>query len=330
MTRILSYNILFGGEKRIDQIEHMIRSADPDVVGLVEADNPHIVQELAQRLGMEYCTNASPDGSWHTSLALLSRLPIIQSKVHPSPGVLYRPLLEVTLQEAHGEKLTAFVAHLIAHFSRGRGNDTARRKEAREILRALRANHGPHVLMGDFNSLAPGDALKGSNLVRYLVQQGERVRQGSHHGEKDGHPVLSSVVPPQLRFLNPLLSVVPRSKLLSTFIDEAGSLYAPRGAIQLLREAGYVDCFRYVNPRAWGFTCPAAAPAGRIDYFFANPMLATRLSACKVVSGDDLVPGHEASDHLPITVEFGVRIETTFRPYKDELVEAGEAVGEAL
>jgi endonuclease/exonuclease/phosphatase family metal-dependent hydrolase len=330
MTRILSYNILVGGNERIDQIEQMIRTVDPDVVGLVEANNPQIVQELASRLGMEYRTNASPDGSWRTSIALLSRLPIVQSVVHASPGLLARPLLEVTLEEAHGEQLTAFVTHLIASFSHGRGNDKARRKEVREVLHILRANHGPHVLMGDFNSLAPGDMLKGSNLLCYLVEMDQRHHQGLHKGEQDGHPSLNGVVPAQLRFLNPLLCLIPRNKLLGTLFDEAVSLYVPRGCIGLLREAGYVDCFRYVNPRAWGFTCPAAAPAGRIDYLFANPVLATRLSACKVVSGDEFVSGEEASDHLPVMVEFGVGLETTFRPYKDDLVEAGETVGEAL
>ena len=87
MTRILSYNILVGGTRRIDFIEQMIRTADPDVVGLVEAINPDVVKELARRLGMEYRTNASPDGSWKTSIALLSRLPIVRSAVHPGGGM---------------------------------------------------------------------------------------------------------------------------------------------------------------------------------------------------------------------------------------------------
>src|ERR1700730_13006068 len=98
MTRILSYNILVGGTRRIDFIEQMIRTADPDVVGLVEAINPDVVKELARRLGMEYRTNASPDGSWKTSIALLSRLPIVRSAVHPGGGVISRPLLEVGLE----------------------------------------------------------------------------------------------------------------------------------------------------------------------------------------------------------------------------------------
>jgi endonuclease/exonuclease/phosphatase family metal-dependent hydrolase len=329
MTRILSYNILFGGGERIDAIEQMIRSANPDVVGLVEALYPPRVEELARRLGMDYRTNAAPDGSWRTSIALLSRLPIVRSEVHARPGQIARPLLEVTVEEAHGEKLTAFVTHLVASFSHGRGNDRTRQREVRAILQILRASHGPHVLMGDFNALAPGDRLKASVLLRYLVEEDRRWR-GIPHAEREGNPSLDGVVPPQLRFFNPFLRAVPKSRILSTLFDEAGSLYAPRGSIGLLQEAGYVDCFRYVNPRAWGFTCPAAAPAGRIDYLFANPLLATRLSACRVLSGNEEVHGGDASDHLPIVAEFGVGIETTFRTQVDGLVEVGETLSEAL
>jgi Endonuclease/Exonuclease/phosphatase family len=120
-------------------------------------------------------------------------------------------------------------------------------------------------------------------------------------------------VPAPLRFLNPLLRVIPRSKLLSTLFDEAGSLYVPRGSIRLLRKAGYIDCFRCTNPYAWGFTCPASAPAGRIDFIFASPELAGRLSACKVITEGNGSRAEQASDHLPVVAEFGENIaaETT-------------------
>jgi exonuclease III len=112
-------------------------------------------------------------------------------------------------------------------------------------------------------------------------------------------------VPKPLRFLNPLLRVIPRSKTLSALFDEAGSLYAPRGSISMLRKAGYVDCFRHLNANAQGFTCPASAPAGRIDYIFASPELVERLSGCSVVAEGNGLRGDEASDHLPVVAEFG-------------------------
>lgn len=326
MTRILSYNILFGGGERIHRIEQVIRTVDPDIVGVVEALDEEKIKELAWCLNMHYCTNASPDGSWPTSVALLSRLPIVRSAVHARPGVITRPFLEVTLQEKHGEQLTAFVAHLVASFSRGRGIDRVRAGEVREILRILRGKREPHLLMGDFNALAPGDRLQASNLLRYVIE-GDNDWQGDWQArERVGLPSLNGVVPPRLRFLNPILRQIPRSRLLCTLFDEAGSLYAPRSSIGLLYKAGYVDCFRSVNPRAWGFTCPAGAPAGRIDYIFADPQLAARLALCKVVGGEE-IRRLDASDHLPVMAEFRVGLTTTIRPYKDELVR--ESLGEA-
>lgn len=330
MTRILSYNILVGGTRRIDFIEQMIRMADPDVVGLVEAHDLRVVQELSRRLGMDYRTNTSPDGSWKTSIALLSRLPIVSSAIYPANGAISRPLLEVGLEDESGERMTAFVNHLVASFSHGRGGDSLRRKEVQAILNVMRANHEPHVLMGDFNALAPGDQLKASRLVSYLVEVDQRYKKmgKKHELVYNGEPSLNYVVPPQMRFLSPLLRLIPRSRVLSALCDEAGTLYALRTSISLLQAAGYVDCFRYQNPRAWGFTCPAANPAGRIDYFFANPLLATRLQACKVVEGNSEVAAQDASDHLPIVVEFGVSVEALVRPYIGGLIEASETVSE--
>ena len=307
MTRILTYNILVGGTRRIDQIAQMIRAARPDVVGLVEATNPRVVQELAERLGMNYSMSGQGSHSLDWQVALLSRLPIMHMQVHSRPGLISKPLLEVEVQEEDGRVLTLFVTHLIASFSHsGRGGDSIRRAEAREILRIMAEKKGtPHLLMGDFNSLAPGDTLKASRLLRYLVSMDELRRAKPQ--ESVGHPHLDFVVPPSLRFLEPLLRVIARSALLSAMFDGASSLYVARGTIRLLREAGYVDSFRRLNARAWGFTCPAKAPAGRIDYIFASPELAGRLSSCYVVTEGNDVTGAEASDHLPVLAEFGER-----------------------
>jgi len=76
MTRILSYNILVGGTRRVEQITKIISSAHPDIVGLVEATNPRVVEELAIRLGMQHRMSRYTEDrqDWHT--AILSRLPM--------------------------------------------------------------------------------------------------------------------------------------------------------------------------------------------------------------------------------------------------------------
>ena len=157
------------------------------------------------------------------------------------------------------EELTIFVTHLSAAFSKRRAGDNIRRREIQEVLHIMAHKQGtPHLLMGDFNSIAPGDAFQASNLLRYLVNIDKVYRKSP--ASVEGHPYLNFVVPASLRIFNPLLRIIPNSKLLTYFFDQAATIYAPRGTIALLRGAGYVDCFRRANLSAPGFTCPAIAP----------------------------------------------------------------------
>lgn len=304
MTRILSYNILVGATRRVDPLTGMIQAARPDIVGLVEATNPRVVEELARRLEMQHVMSANATHSQDWQVALLSRLPIVYTKTHFPSDKLTKPVLEVGVEETDGRQLTIFVTHLSAAFNQGWAGDAIRRREVRELLRIMAAKRGtPHLIMGDFNSLAPGDAFKASALLRYIVKLDRHYQQNPT--ALVGQPRLDFVVPQPLRFLNPLLRAIPGSRLCCTLFDWAASLYAPRGCISLLRGAGYVDCFRLKNPHGDGFSCPSAAPAGRIDYIFASPELAQSLSTCFILAEGEGVRGEEASDHLPVVAEFG-------------------------
>lgn len=307
MTRILSYNILVGATRRVNQLTSMLQPAQADIIGLVEANDPHVVDTLAERLGMQAVMSARGEHAQDWQVALLTRLPIMYSKTHTHYGELAKPVLEVCVEEESGQQLTVFVTHLSAAFSKRRAGDNIRRREIQEILHIMAHKQGtPHLLMGDFNSLAPGDAFQASNLLRYLVNIDKYYR--NNPSSVVGHPHLNFVVPPSLRIFNPLLRLIPRSNLLTFFFDRAAAIYAPRGTIPLLRGSGYVDCFRRVNLSAPGFTCPANAPAGRIDYIFASPELAGRLDTCAVLTSGDNVTGDNASDHLPVIAEFGAPV----------------------
>ncbi|HYK85067.1 MAG TPA: endonuclease/exonuclease/phosphatase family protein [Ktedonobacteraceae bacterium] len=307
MTRILSYNILVGATRRVNQLEAMISAANPDVVGLVEATNPHVVEELARRLDMQHVMSAYPRHTQDWQVALLSRLPILETKTHFNPDVMTKPVLEVLVEEPDGKQLAIFVTHLSAAFSHGWAGDAIRRREVRELIRIMGERRGTqHLVMGDFNSLAPGDSFKASALLSYIVKLDKRYKQNP--ASTIGHPHLDFVVPKPLRIFNPLLRIIPRSKLLCRVFDSAASLYAPRGCISLLQNAGYVDCFRTLQPGAEGFSCPAAAPAGRIDYIFASPELAQNLTTCHIPTEGNGVSGELASDHLPVVADFGVPV----------------------
>jgi len=323
MTRILSYNILVGATRRVNQLTDMITAANPDIVGLVEATNPHVVEELARRLGMQHVMSAYPRHREDWQVALLSRLPIITSKTHFNPQVMAKPVLEVCLEESDGTQLTVFVTHLAAAFSHGWAGDAIRRREVRELIRIMGEQSGtPHLIMGDFNSLSPGDPFKASALLRYIVKLDKSYQKNP--SATVGHPYLDFVVPAPLRIFTPLLRIIPSSKVLCQMFDAAASLYAPRGCISLLKNAGYIDCFRKLNPAAKGFSCPSAAPAGRIDYIFASPELAQNLSLCYIPTEGNGTAGEAASDHLPVVAEFGLPIKKSVST--EHVMEAGEEV----
>lgn len=329
MTRIVSYNILAGGynfrekgTRRTNELVKIIRSAQPDVVGLVEATNTHmtskplVIDEMAEQLGMQLIMGGDP-GERDYQVACLTRLPVIYSRIHTVEHKWARTILEVCVEEANGQHLTVFVVHLSAAFSHGWAGTSIREHEVQELLKITQSHREtaiPHLIMGDFNSLAPGDAFKASFLLRYIVGMDEKQNLDSEI--HDGHPYLDFVVPPYLRFLNPLLRLIPQSTFLSSAFDMAASLYVPRKPIVMLQEAGYVDSYRRTHLHTWGFTCPAAAPAGRIDFIFASPALEDRLIHChEIVQGEGGVLGDQASDHLAVTAEF---VEMPVNPKAEE------------
>src|SRR6476646_8498551 len=107
--RIVSYNILDGGEGRADPLAEVIEAQRPDVVALVEAEDLTVVERIAKRLKMDFVYAA---GNSHASV-LMSRDPIRESINH---APLHRDLEKsfVTAKVATPEfgDLTIGVVHL--------------------------------------------------------------------------------------------------------------------------------------------------------------------------------------------------------------------------
>src|SRR5436190_23855800 len=104
--RMISYNILDGGVGRADPLAEVIEAQRPDVVGLVEADDPAVVERIANRLKMDYVLAA---GNSHAA-ALLSRYPILESINHaPLEPKLSKCFLEARLQVNKREVIVAVV-----------------------------------------------------------------------------------------------------------------------------------------------------------------------------------------------------------------------------
>jgi endonuclease/exonuclease/phosphatase family metal-dependent hydrolase len=168
--KLLSYNVRYGGTGREAQLASVIREADPDLVVLQEATNPRVVERLSGETGLTI--HAAHAGR---SVAYLSRVPVKHHEWHRPRGSR-RHFMEIELE---GSNLVVFGIHLSAVHSFW--TERRRMRELRSLLAWVEARkHGFHVMVGDFNTLAPGELLDAQKLpprLRALVWlSGGRVR----------------------------------------------------------------------------------------------------------------------------------------------------------
>jgi exodeoxyribonuclease III len=151
--RIVSYNILDGGEGRADPLVEVILAQKPDVVCLVEAENDEVLARLGKRLGMDY---VQARGKKKAS-ALFSRFPIRDSINHAAiDKKISKSFLEATVLDAAGNPWIFGMIHLPAHALEE--NEDQREDELKLILGAfkgMRKSNARHILCGDFNSNSP-------------------------------------------------------------------------------------------------------------------------------------------------------------------------------
>jgi exodeoxyribonuclease-3 len=130
-------------------ISAVIRACEPDVVVLQEATRPEVVESIGRKCGMQRWGALRGN-----SLAFLSRTAVEHHAWHRTPFARRR-YLEVL---PGGSGLRIFGVHLSAVHS----NLTERRR-AFELGRLLdgieRHQNGFHIVVGDFNTLAPGEEL---------------------------------------------------------------------------------------------------------------------------------------------------------------------------
>ncbi len=158
MLRIATYNIHFGGVGRESKIAQVLKEIDPDMVLLVEASNDAVVDEVAATLKMSITRSKGK----HAQLALLS-------KSKPSAWEIYcphkseHPLLAAEFKTQVGTTITVYGCHLQCHYFRW--NEAQRLTDIEAYLRFLgeRGRH-VHLLLGDFNAIAPNDLFDKSAL----------------------------------------------------------------------------------------------------------------------------------------------------------------------
>lgn len=247
--RLATYNIEEGSPQRIDAVYRTLASINADIIALTEADDEQVTGELAERLEMQHVW--SPGSGIH-HVATLSRFPIGARQTYNTP-----PLTQAVLQTeiCIGEQsLTVFNLHLLPWLLLP--YELRRWQAVGHLLALIRQqNIGMHLIVGDFNSVAPGDRALRHNML----------------------PRMRMLMMPQLQIIFRL-------------------------TLRRLLRAGYVDCYRQLNPGKDGFTWMTTSPALRNDYILAAPQVAPLLRACRVV--DDLPGLQQTSDHYPVVADF--------------------------
>jgi exodeoxyribonuclease-3 len=151
--RIVSWNILDGGEGRADPIAEVILAQRPDVVALIEADNQDVLERIATRLNMDYVRG---EGAGRHAVAVLSRWTIVHSINHALLRQGPPCLMETLIREPGGVEWTIAATHF--HPYAFEADERQRQIEAAallDIFRPHRQSKRPHLLAGDFNANSP-------------------------------------------------------------------------------------------------------------------------------------------------------------------------------
>ena len=147
--RLLSYNIKHGGGGREGLLAAVIRAAAPDLVVVQEAERPQVLEQIARETGM-----AQWGAQRGQSLGFISRLPVQHVGWH-KPRVSRHAFIEIV---PAASQWRVFGVHLSAVHAAW--TEARRVFELRALLTAVaRHQQGAHALVGDFNTVAPGELL---------------------------------------------------------------------------------------------------------------------------------------------------------------------------
>lgn len=149
IVKLLSYNIRFGGRGRERELAEVILGVAPDLVVFQEAIDPNVIQRLASATDLPHWAARREH-----SIGYISRLKPNHHEWHYPAGAKHS-FLEIVLE---GSEARIFGLHLSSMFSKW--SERRRVREIRALLQSIeRHQHGFHVLVGDFNTLAPGEIL---------------------------------------------------------------------------------------------------------------------------------------------------------------------------
>jgi exodeoxyribonuclease III len=156
--RLLSYNIRFGGTGREQAIAETIKTAGTDLVVFQEAIYPDVIERLSVATGFPFWASRR-----HHSIGFISRVKIDYHEWHYPAGARHS-FLEIVPANT-GTRV--FGLHLSARFSKW--DERRRTREIRALLEGIKRHQdGFHLLVGDFNTLAPGEVLEIDRMPAWI------------------------------------------------------------------------------------------------------------------------------------------------------------------
>jgi exodeoxyribonuclease-3 len=172
--RVMTYNILDGGESRESYILQVIQTAKPDVVILQEVFTVEFLEFLSQSLGMAYYIGT---GNKKRKVALLSHLPVHMFSSHHPLFPIWRNFIDAEIEYEPHKIVRLIGVHPIANLSII--FELWRFWEANYIIKHSQKFQGmPCLIAGDFNAIALNDKIQTDNmpvwLKRIIYLQGNR------------------------------------------------------------------------------------------------------------------------------------------------------------
>ena len=156
--KLLSYNIRFGGRGREQALADTIVAAAPDLVVFQEAIDPAVIERISEATKFPFWAARR-----NHSIGFLSRTEVDYHEWHYPAGARHS-FLEIV---PAGGKTRVFGLHLSARFSKW--DERRRTREIRSLLEGIkRHQNGFHVLVGDFNTLAPGEVIEVHRLPTWI------------------------------------------------------------------------------------------------------------------------------------------------------------------
>lgn len=170
--RVMTYNILDGGENREKHILNVIQTSKPDVVILQEVFSEEILKFLSQSLGMNYYFGT---GNKRRKTALMSKVPVKTFQSYHPVFPIWRNFIIADIEYKPNNTVRVIGVHPMANL--GILFEIWRLWEAQYVIRYSKNNFC--IIAGDFNAIAPKDKVITENMPSWLklliFLQGNRV-----------------------------------------------------------------------------------------------------------------------------------------------------------